>query len=144
MSRSSSISSATFLGIYYTKVTIQTYRKAFLVYNPVAGGLRRRKPALERAIRSLSARGIEVEAIPTSGPGMAAEIVRSTIERGADLILAAGGDGTINEVVNGMVHSNVPLGILPAGTANVLACELDIGTTLERASESIDACVQDT
>jgi len=91
----------------------------------------------------LSARGIEVEAIPTSGPATAAEIVRGAIERGADLILAAGGDGTINEVVNGMVHSEVPLGILPAGTANVLACELDIGTTLERASESIDACVRE-
>jgi len=94
-------------------------------------------------MRLLSARGINVEAIPTTGPAMASEIVRGAIGRGADLILAAGGDGTINEVVNGMVHSNVPLGILPAGTANVLACELDIGTTLERASESIDACVQE-
>ncbi len=72
---------------------------------------------------------------------MAADVARDAIERGADLILVAGGDGTINEVVNGMVHSDVPLGILPAGTANVLACELDIGKTLQRASESIDACV---
>jgi len=74
---------------------------------------------------------------------MASEIVRGAIARGADLILVAGGDGTINEAVNGMVHSGVPLGILPAGTANVLACELDVGTTLERASESIDACLQE-
>jgi diacylglycerol kinase (ATP) len=72
---------------------------------------------------------------------VAADVARDAIERGADLILVAGGDGTINEVVNGMVHSDVPLGILPAGTANVLACELDIGKTLQRASESIDACV---
>jgi YegS/Rv2252/BmrU family lipid kinase len=57
------------------------------------------------------------------------------------LILAAGGDGTINEVVNGMAHSNVPLGILPAGTANVLANELGIGTTMERAAKSLDQCV---
>ncbi|HEY6393001.1 MAG TPA: diacylglycerol kinase family protein [Bryobacteraceae bacterium] len=122
---------------------MQTYRKAFLVYNPVAGGLRRRKPALERAIRLLSARGMAVEAIPTSGPGMATEIVRGAIARGAGLVLVAGGDGTINEAVNGMVYSDVPLGILPAGTANVLACELDIGATLERASESLDACVEE-
>ena len=74
---------------------------------------------------------------------MAADVARDAIERGADLILVAGGDGTINEVVNGMVHSNVPLGILPAGTANVLACELDLGKTLQRASESIEACVQE-
>ena len=47
---------------------------------------------------------------------------------GTDLILVLGGDGTINEVVNGMVHSNVPLGILPGGTANVLAMELGLGS----------------
>ena len=65
------------------------------------------------------------------------------IERGADLILVAGGDGTINEVVNGMVHSDVPLGILPAGTANVLANELRLGKSMERAVESLGHCVQE-
>jgi YegS/Rv2252/BmrU family lipid kinase len=59
------------------------------------------------------------------------------VERGAELILVAGGDGTINEAVNGMAHSDVPLGILPAGTANVLANELGIGKTMERAAEVI-------
>jgi diacylglycerol kinase (ATP) len=82
-----------------------------------------------------------VDAIPTDGPGSAAEIVRRCIERGADLILAAGGDGTINEVVSGMAHSSVPLGILPAGTANVLANELAIGNTMEGAARSLDQCV---
>jgi len=57
------------------------------------------------------------------------------------LILAAGGDGTINEVVSGMVHSSVPLGILPAGTANVLANELAIGNTMEGAARSLHQCV---
>jgi diacylglycerol kinase (ATP) len=82
-----------------------------------------------------------VEAIGTSGPATAAEIARRSIESGADLILVAGGDGTINEVVNGMAHSEVPLGILPAGTANVLACELSIGTTMERAAKNLGQCV---
>jgi len=82
-----------------------------------------------------------VEATPTEGPGTAAEIARRLIERGADLILAAGGDGTINEVVNGMAHSAVPLGILPAGTANVLANELALGNTMERAAKALDQCV---
>lgn len=53
----------------------------------------------------------------------------------------AGGDGTINEVVNGMAHSNVPLGILPAGTANVLGNELGGGTSMERAARLMDQCV---
>ncbi len=64
---------------------------------------------------------------------MAGEIARAHIARGADLILAAGGDGTINEVAEGMVHSQAPLGILPGGTANVLAMEMKLGSKLERA-----------
>lgn len=79
--------------------------------------------------------------MPTTGPGTAAHIAREAVERGADLILAAGGDGTINEIVNGMAGSKVPLGILPAGTANVLANELEMGTTMERAARSLLECV---
>ncbi len=59
------------------------------------------------------------------------------------MILAAGGDGTINEVVNGMVHSHVPLGILPAGTANVLANELGISRNLENAATALADCTQE-
>jgi YegS/Rv2252/BmrU family lipid kinase len=82
----------------------------------------------------LDARGITVDSIATTGPGHAGEIARRAVDRGADLILVAGGDGTINEAVNGMVNSCVPLGILPAGTANVLANELGIGRTMEHAA----------
>ena len=85
----------------------------------------------------LDARGITVDSIATSGPGHAGEIARRAVDRGADLILVAGGDGTINEAVNGMVHSDVPLGILPAGTANVLANELGVGKTMEHAAEAL-------
>jgi diacylglycerol kinase (ATP) len=83
----------------------------------------------------LDARGITVDSIATTGPGHAGEIAQRALDRGADLILVAGGDGTINEAVNGMVNSDVPLGILPAGTANVLANELGIGQSMERAAE---------
>ena len=82
----------------------------------------------------LDASGITVDSIATTGPGHAGEIARCAVDRGADLILVAGGDGTINEAVNGMAHSDVPLGILPAGTANVLANELGVGKTMERAA----------
>ncbi len=75
--------------------------------------------------------------MPTTGPGAAAHMAREAVDRGADLILAAGGDGTINEIVNGMAGSNVPLGILPAGTANVLANEFGIGMSMERAAKSL-------
>jgi len=83
---------------------------------------------------------MNIEAAPTKGRGTATEIARRAVESGADLILVAGGDGTINEVVNGMAHSDVPLGILPAGTANVLANELGIAKTMEGAAESLAEC----
>ena len=54
--------------------------------------------------------------------------------------MAAGGDGTINEVAEGMVHSQVPLGVLPGGTANVLAMEMKLGSKLERAAAKIEEC----
>ena len=75
--------------------------------------------------------------VATTGPRTAGAIVRECLDRGADLILAAGGDGTINEVANGMAGSTVPLGVLPAGTANVLALELGIGSSMTRAAEAL-------
>jgi diacylglycerol kinase family enzyme len=67
--------------------------------------------------------------------------VRQHIERGADLVIAAGGDGTINEVAEGVAHTTVPMAILPAGTANVLACELKMGWDPVRAAERLGAFV---
>jgi YegS/Rv2252/BmrU family lipid kinase len=87
--------------------------------------------------------GITVDSIATTGPGHAGEIARCAVDRGADLILVAGGDGTINEAVNGMAHSDVPLGILPAGTANVLANELGIGGAMESAAAVLGRAVQE-
>lgn len=84
--------------------------------------------------------GHNVTVAPTTGPATAGEIARTHIAGGADLILAAGGDGTINEVAEGMVHSPVPLGILPAGTANVLAMEMKLGRKLEEVAQRLDRC----
>lgn len=95
---------------------------------------------LDRAVRILENNGHTVTAAPTTGPGTAGQIAHQHIAKGADLIVAAGGDGTINEVVEGMVHSRVPLAILPAGTANVLAMEMKLGGRLERAAERLEEC----
>jgi diacylglycerol kinase (ATP) len=91
----------------------------------------------------LNASGMAVQSLATEGPGTAGAIARRAIDRGADLILVAGGDGTINEVANGMALSEVPLGVLPAGTANVLATELRLGKTMERAAESLAHSVKE-
>ena len=68
---------------------------------------------------------------------MAGAIARDHIARGADLVLAAGGDGTVNEVAEGMIHTGVPLAVLPAGTANVLAMEMKMGAKLQRVAERL-------
>ena len=71
--------------------------------------------------------------LPTARPQHASQLAREALAQGADLVLALGGDGTINEIVNGMIGSRVPLGILPGGTANVLANELGFGNRVEHA-----------
>jgi diacylglycerol kinase family enzyme len=96
---------------------------------------------VQQAVEILTKNGHSVTVAPTTGPATAGAIARDYIARGADLILAAGGDGTINEVAEGMVNSSVPLGILPAGTANVLAMEMRMGANLLRAAERLEGSV---
>lgn len=121
---------------------IASYRHAALIYNPFAGKLAGRHESLIRPLLDdLRTQGIDAEPRPTTGPRTAAALARQAIDGGADLILAAGGDGTINEVANGMVGSSVPLAILPAGTANVLAVEMGLKGGVRRAVERLPALV---
>ena len=115
------------------------YRNTVLIFNPRAGQFGRRGEAkIARAVKILEAGGHTVTVAPTTGPRTAGDLARLHIERGADLILAAGGDGTINEVAEGMLHSDAVLGILPGGTANVLAMEMKLGNRLERVAARLD------
>jgi YegS/Rv2252/BmrU family lipid kinase len=105
-----------------------------LIYNPRAGKIIRSGGGLiERAAESLRQEGHNVTPSPTTGPCTAGALARAHVDAGADLILVAGGDGTINETAEGMIGSGVPIGILPAGTANVLAMEMKLGKNVERA-----------
>ena len=81
---------------------------------------------VERVLKALSRAGHQVTVTPTPGPSAATGLARDSIAAGADLIAVLGGDGTINEVAEGMIGSRIPLGILPGGTANVLANELGL------------------
>jgi diacylglycerol kinase (ATP) len=106
-------------------------QNALLIHNPNAGhGGARRRALLDEARSIFAASGIVAELAETKGPGDATEIARrATVER-RQLVIACGGDGTLNEVVNGLAgHSNghrVPLALLPAGTANIFAKELTL------------------
>ena len=76
-------------------------------------------------------------AAPTTGPNMAGAMARAHIAGGADLIVVVGGDGTINEAAEGMIGTEVPLAVLPAGTANVLATEMKLGGNLEKVARRL-------
>jgi YegS/Rv2252/BmrU family lipid kinase len=108
------------------------------VYNPLAGGLKGYGQArLDDAARILRNAGAEVELIPTEGPQMAGQLAAQAAASGCGLILAAGGDGTINEAVNGIAGQHVTFGILPAGTANVLANEVGFSNRPDEAAKQL-------
>jgi diacylglycerol kinase (ATP) len=109
-----------------------------IIYNPFAGGLKGAGRArLYKAVRVLQDNGSHVELFATPGPQQAGELARKAADSGCELILAAGGDGTINEAVNGIAGSNVQFGILPAGTANVLANEIGFSNRPDHAARQL-------
>lgn len=98
------------------------YRYAVIIHNPAA----RRAPRAGQAAALLRPAAERLDVWQTTGPGSATELARQASRQGAGLVVACGGDGTINEVVNGLAHSPVHMAVLPAGTANVLARELGL------------------
>lgn len=109
--------------------------KSLIVFinNPTA-----RTSSLEKvrqATAYLQKKGFETKLLYTERKGHAEELAREAAGKKPRLIIAAGGDGTINEVINGMVMSDIPLAILPLGTTNVLARELSIPDSVEGAME---------
>jgi YegS/Rv2252/BmrU family lipid kinase len=102
--------------------------KNFLIYNPAAGKLLRRPDWVPAILKRFQARNVAIEPRPTTGPGVAMDLARECAQQPGATVYVAGGDGTINEVVNGLAGKETPLGILPGGTANCLAVEIGIGT----------------
>jgi diacylglycerol kinase (ATP) len=96
-----------------------------------------RRARLDGAVRVLRDAGAHVELIATAGPQTAGDLACKAAAAGCDLILAAGGDGTVNEAVNGIAGSSVPFGILPAGTANVLANEIGFSSRPDHAAKQL-------
>jgi diacylglycerol kinase (ATP) len=101
-------------------------RKAMLLYNPVAGRSKRRLANVEAALSVLQKAGVEAAVAPTRGASDAMDQTRQAIAAGCDTIFACGGDGTIHDVLQGMVGTNAALAIIPLGTANSLAHDLGL------------------
>lgn len=104
-----------------------------VIFNPAAKGGKAR-----RFQRSLPAFGPACAFRPTEGPGSARFLATAAVNEGFDTLVAAGGDGTLNEVLNGMAEApggfeRARLGVLPLGTVNVLARELKVPARIEAA-----------
>jgi YegS/Rv2252/BmrU family lipid kinase len=110
-------------------------RRLLIVFNP-AGGLRRRQ-RLEAVLRRLRARGCAAQVRETTGPGDAERFAAAADPGRYDLLVVAGGDGTVNEAINGLGDKRLPLAILPLGTANVLAAEIGLATDPDSVADAI-------
>jgi YegS/Rv2252/BmrU family lipid kinase len=114
------------------------FSRAVFIYNPTARRmLNGQAEKLRQLLKSLNSYGIRVEAMPTVRPIDASLLAQQAVASGCDLVIACGGDGTINEVITGMAKSQVPLMIIPGGTANVLAKEIGLRGNLIRSTELI-------
>ncbi len=106
-------------------------RRIRLIANPIAGGNARKK--IDQAAAWLQSQGCQVEVLLTGARGDAREFARQAHQSGCDLVIAAGGDGTLNEVINGLAPSPIPLAFVPLGTTNVFALEVGIPFDIEAA-----------
>ncbi|MBV9968016.1 MAG: diacylglycerol kinase family lipid kinase [Alphaproteobacteria bacterium] len=114
-------------------------RQILIIVNPAAGRRRTFERRLGRFVAALERQGCSV-VLRRAGPspGEVERLAREA-ERGFDAIVAAGGDGTVNAVVNGLQRSQVAVGVLPLGTANVLARELGLPRNPEQLAGLVAA-----
>lgn len=103
-------------------------RKAAILFNPASGDQHRNMDVVNAATEMLRAAGIGARLIPTHGPGSATVQTHEAIAEGCDVVFAAGGDGTMHEVLQALApaHAPIPLGLIPLGTGNVLAAALGL------------------
>jgi YegS/Rv2252/BmrU family lipid kinase len=99
-----------------------------IIINPIAGGLapRQARRRAELAASVVDAHGDRVDVLFTERRGHARELARGAVARGARLVMAWGGDGTINEVASALAFGDVPMALIPAGSGNGLARELGV------------------
>jgi diacylglycerol kinase family enzyme len=113
------------------------FRTAALIYNPVSGRQdERRRAQVEAAAAVLQQGGVRATIVPSKGPRQAGEQARQLVGEGCGAIFACGGDGTVHDILQGLVFSNAALGVIPMGTANALAHDLHLPRHPARAARA--------
>jgi len=117
-------------------MTQQKTGKIFLIINQYAGHKEGAK-AVEIVIPYLKKNGYLVEYSFTNHPGHATELASNAANVGFDLVVAVGGDGTVNEVAQGLIGTDTPMGIIPMGSGNGLARELKISMNMHKSTRTL-------
>jgi diacylglycerol kinase family enzyme len=115
-------------------IDLSERRRALIIINPYATAVTDRLRAL--VLAGLASR-YDVESVDTRARGHATELAGAAVESGYDLVIAYGGDGTVNEVANGLIGSSTPLSCLPGGSANVYCKLLGIPNDIVDATEHL-------
>jgi diacylglycerol kinase (ATP) len=111
--------------------------RVLIVFNPSAGQAAQLRSAIDRAAQIWTTARWQVNLAPTASAGDATTIARAAAAEGYDLVVAAGGDGTVNEVINGLVGSDTAFATLPAGTVNVWAREMGLPMDVEQSAQAL-------
>jgi diacylglycerol kinase (ATP) len=116
--------------------TVQEQARIFVVLNPMAGSSNAAdvRQALERQLGEQ----IQIDIYETTGDEDVVAIVRAELANNPSVVVAAGGDGTISDVAEALIGTDIRLGIIPVGTANIFARELGIPLDLEGACALLD------
>jgi len=118
---------------------VMTKKQATIIFNPMSGRAGRRADDVRQMIEMLAGRGIVAKSSATTGPGTATHQAAAAVTAGVDIIISYGGDGTLNEVIQGVAGSKTPLAVWPGGTANVVARELRVPFDIVGLAEMISA-----
>jgi diacylglycerol kinase (ATP) len=116
-------------------------KRTLLIANPKAGqgGPERRQEAIRQFCALMNARGFDVEVRSTTGPNDASRLAAEAAREGFPEVIVSGGDGTINEALQGLVGTGARMAVWPRGTANVLGVELHLPRQIERLVDVITA-----
>lgn len=109
---------------------------ALMLINPISG-TRDKKGLCDRTHARLKEAGIDLEVVHTQHKGHGGELASQAAASGVDIVIAAGGDGTVNEVASALMHTNTALGLIPCGSGNGLARTLGIPMDFNKAIEII-------
>jgi YegS/Rv2252/BmrU family lipid kinase len=124
-------------------MTNQYPKKIFLIVNKFAGHRKKFSKAVYTVDSFLQKEGCKVEFSYTNHPGHATELAVKAIADGFDFVVAVGGDGTVNEVAQGLIGTATPMGIIPMGSGNGLARDLGISMNVVKSARTlIDGNVQ--